>query len=187
LRQKPAEQVLRESDTIVARRPRPFIEFADHHAFLNRHWGLEFCRPPQVVRVGYNALMGHAARWLAQAQADLEAAKDSLRTSHFEWACFQSQQCAEKALKAVLYARGRTSVISHSLVDLIRECSKFGSEFAALNDAAKHLDGFYIPTRYPNGLISEEPPARYYDAGDAQRCIRFAESILTVCRKYAAH
>jgi HEPN domain-containing protein len=179
--------VLRESDTIGARWPRLFIELADRHAFLNRHWGLEFCRPPQVVRVGYNAPVGHAARCVAQAPADLEAAKEGFRTSHFEWACFQSQQCAEKALKAVLYARGRTSVISHSLVDLIRECSKLGSEFAALNDAAKHLDGFDIPTRYPNGLISEEPPARYYDAGDAERYIRFAESIWTVCRKYAAH
>lgn len=64
--------------------------------------------------------MADETRWIEQAVADLAAAQDSLRTLHFEWACFQSQQAAEKALKAFLYSKGRTSVISHSLADLVR-------------------------------------------------------------------
>ena len=43
-----------------------------------------------------------AKRWLRQSEADLKAAKDSLKDSNFEWSCFQAQQSAEKSLKAYL-------------------------------------------------------------------------------------
>jgi len=57
---------------------------------------------------------------MAQAEADLRAAEDSLNSGHYDWACFQSQQSAEKSLKAFLYSRGYTSVIAHSLKELVR-------------------------------------------------------------------
>ncbi len=38
--------------------------------------------------------------WWDQANEDLKAAKDSLKTRHYAWASFQAQQAAEKALKA---------------------------------------------------------------------------------------
>ncbi|MDD5616722.1 MAG: HEPN domain-containing protein [Candidatus Methanoperedens sp.] len=44
--------------------------------------------------------------WLKQAHSDLDAAEDSAGSSHFEWACFQAQQAAEKALKALIISRG---------------------------------------------------------------------------------
>ncbi|MCX6338989.1 MAG: HEPN domain-containing protein [Candidatus Aureabacteria bacterium] len=39
--------------------------------------------------------------WLRQAESDLEQAKSSLREGRYEWACFASQQAAEKGLKSV--------------------------------------------------------------------------------------
>lgn len=42
-----------------------------------------------------------AMRWLSQATADLRAARNSLGSGSFEWACFQSQQAGAKALKAL--------------------------------------------------------------------------------------
>ncbi|MGH9363332.1 MAG: HEPN domain-containing protein [Thermoanaerobaculia bacterium] len=128
--------------------------------------------------------MADEKRWMQQAVADLEAAEDSLKTQHFEWACFQSQQAAEKALKAFIYLHGRTSVLSHSLADLVREAGALDASFASLLAEAKHLDAFYIPTRYPNGLMSVDPPARYYDQKDATPCIQSARSILTACRRF---
>lgn len=44
-----------------------------------------------------------ARRWLKQAFADRGAAEASLASGHFEWACFQAQQAAEKALKALWF------------------------------------------------------------------------------------
>lgn len=38
---------------------------------------------------------------MAQAQRDLEHARLSIGSGHFEWACFAAQQAAEKAVKAV--------------------------------------------------------------------------------------
>lgn len=37
--------------------------------------------------------------WLTQAQRDLNHAADASEHEHFEWACFSSQQSAEKAIE----------------------------------------------------------------------------------------
>lgn len=128
----------------------------------------------------------HARVWLEQAEADLGAARDSAAADHNEWSCFQAQQCGEKALKAFLYAHGRTSIVTHSLRRLIRECAAVDATFAALDEPARLLDQYYIPTRYPNGLDEETPPARYYDRTDAERCLKSAQSILERVKQYFA-
>ena len=119
-----------------------------------------------------------AQTWYDQAWADLAAAEDSTATGHHEWACFQAQQAGEKALKAFLYARGRTSIITHSLRRLAREAAAIDATFADLDEAARLLDQHYIPTRYPNGLDAETAPTAYYEEGDAAQCLRSARLIL---------
>ena len=37
--------------------------------------------------------------WWSQSEKDLEAANNSLKSGNYEWASFQSNQAAEKALK----------------------------------------------------------------------------------------
>ena len=91
---------------------------------------------------------------------------------------FQAQQAGEKALKAVLYAAGRTSIVTHSLRRLVSESAATDAAFADLDDEARLLDQHYIPTRYPNGLDSETTPSAYYDEKDAERCLRSARLIL---------
>ena len=61
-----------------------------------------------------------AKRWFAQALRDLKAANDSLSCGNFEWSCFQAQQAAEKAVKALLFAHGRKPW-GHSIVELLEE------------------------------------------------------------------
>ena len=119
-----------------------------------------------------------ARTWFDQARADLAAAEDSAATGHHEWACFQAQQAGEKALKAVLYAQGRTSIVTHSLRRLVRESAATDVGFADLDDHARLLDQHYIPTRYPNGLDNETTPSAYYDEKDAEQCLRSARLIL---------
>lgn len=119
-----------------------------------------------------------AQTWYDQAVADLAAAEDSNAAGHHEWACFQAQQAGEKALNAHLHARGRTSVITHSLRRLAREAATDDPTFAELDEAARWLDHHYIPTRYPSGLDTAMAPAAYYEEGDAEKCLRSARSIL---------
>lgn len=123
-------------------------------------------------------------KWLRQALADLEAARVSLAAGHFEWSCFQAQQAAEKAMKAFLYARGYTSILTHSLKELTSEAVKLEPVFRNVASAARRLDTFYVPTRYPNGLAGDMTPAEFYEQEDAEQCLSFAESILTIVKEH---
>jgi HEPN domain-containing protein len=124
--------------------------------------------------------------WFEQAEADLRAAELSASGGAYEWACFQAQQAGEKALKGFLYARGFTSIVTHSLRRLVRECQVLEPPFAELAEAARLLDQHYIPTRYPNGLDEETPPTRYYERSDADRCLLSARSILERVKPFFA-
>lgn len=125
-----------------------------------------------------------AMRWFKQGEKDLESAKDSLKTSHYEWACYQAQQAAEKCLKAILYAKGVRAILTHSIKDLLRKVSKYQKDFLELLEYGTFLDAFYLTTRYPNALVGESIPAEYYSREDAQKCINYAELILQKVRDY---
>ena len=125
-----------------------------------------------------------AQRWLRQAEADLAAAKSSLTAGHYEWTCFQAQQSAEKALKAFLYDRGYTSILSHSLKELLRDCQRVEKELAKLSEDARFLDMFYIPTRYPNGMGGDLAPTEFYERKDAEKCLSSSELILNSVKSF---
>jgi len=65
-----------------------------------------------------NAPRLEAQRWFRQAQADLAVVRTLRGAGHHAAACFHSQQAAEKALKALLYAQGARVVLGHSVRDL---------------------------------------------------------------------
>ncbi|MQA89198.1 MAG: HEPN domain-containing protein [Gemmatimonas sp.] len=100
---------------------------------------------------------GEAERWLRQAENDIGFARLALNERYYHQACFISQQAAEKALKAILYARGERIVLGHSLVGLVAEVAKAIPEVAERREGAGILDQYYIPTRYPNGLPGGVP------------------------------
>ena len=129
-------------------------------------------------------MVKEAIRWLRQAEADYAAAQHSLQAGDFEWSCFQAQQAGEKALKAFLYHHGYTSIMSHSLTELIRECTKIERSFSALRPKAKSLDTYYIPTRYPNGLAGDLAPTDFFEKEDAEQCLSSAGSILAAVKKF---
>jgi HEPN domain-containing protein len=116
--------------------------------------------------------------WLRQARYDLKAARDSLKAGNFEWACFQAQQGAEKALIAYLNLAGERQVLSHSVAALLERCARLAAEFREVSQA-RELDQYYIPTRYPNGLPGQVPH-QYYQKEQAQRCLRLARSVIAL-------
>lgn len=116
------------------------------------------------------------ARWLTQAQRDLEAAEVNRRAGYHEWACFLSQQAAEKALKAYLHLRGERGILGHSILTLLRRAAEHEARFAGFGEA-KRLDEVYIPARYPNGLV-EGTPGEFYDSRDSEQCMELARRIV---------
>lgn len=58
---------------------------------------------------------------------------------------------------------------------------KYDAKFSALVERAKKLDGYYIPTRYPNGWVSGSP-FEYYTKAQASEAVRLAARVLRACK-----
>ena len=121
-------------------------------------------------------------RWLAQAQQDLADARTLLEARSYASSCFHAQQAAEKAAKGLLYSKGIRAIVSHSVTRLITECAKRDGSFAELTDAGKELDRHYIGSRYPD-FYAEGAAHDYYTQQMADRCIRYATSILSTVER----
>ena len=132
-----------------------------------------------------NAPRIEARRWFRQAQADMEVVVTLRSAGHFAAACFFSQQAAEKALKAVLFARGARVVLEHSVRELARQCEVHASSFAAVAEEAALLDQYYIPTRYPNGLPAPAVPSDVYTETQACAAQEAAGHISRVVEAFA--
>lgn len=119
-----------------------------------------------------------AQRWLQQARADLRAAESSIAAEVFEWACFQSQQAAEKALKAFWFHHS-ADPWGHSLLKLIEDFpdDELRGAVTPLLAQAKALDKLDIPTRYPNGL-PDSIPAEVYTEPEARSAIESAGQVI---------
>lgn len=105
--------------------------------------------------------MNRFSDWLNQAKEDFQAAIDSMNSDHYEWTCFQAQQAAEKALKALLlslnveaWGRGLIYLLKKwkdVMAEEINNENIFDEEFYnGLYEKAQELDKHYIQPRYPN-------------------------------------
>lgn len=115
-----------------------------------------------------------AERWLAQAAVDLHWADHLAREGAWHLACFLSQQVAEKALKAFLYAQGEEIVLGHSVERLCVAAAHYEPAFADKALRWSLLDSYYIPTRYPNGLPGGIP-AEVFTGDAAQGAVTLAQ------------
>jgi HEPN domain-containing protein len=113
-------------------------------------------------------------RWLNQAQEDLKWADHLAEQGAYHLACFLAQQVTEKALKAFLYTQGEEIVLGHSVERLAHSASAYNSLFAEKARTWSLLDGYYIPTRYPNGL-PDGIPADVFTKQAANQAVEFAK------------
>jgi len=118
---------------------------------------------------------------MEDAEDFLGAALDLYKTGRWSKVCFNAQQAAELALKALLNfygieRRGRT------LVDLLEELTSIDERFREFYEAVRILDQYYIPTRYANAFASG-PAKRYFTESQAKQAIGLAESILNRVRE----
>ncbi len=91
------------------------------------------------------------AHWVEKAEYDLETARAMLESKRYIYVLFCCQQAVEKMLKAV-YVK-RTGEIPPRLHNLLRLAS---STNVALNSEQEEfmglLSGYYVQTRYPEGM-----------------------------------
>ena len=119
--------------------------------------------------------------WLDQAQRDLGCARIDLEHAYWEWACFTSQQAAEKAVKALLMYRGE-SAWGHAITPMLRHLADLSVPVILL-ECAQLLDTHYILARYPNGF-AEGKPADYYNQSQAEEAVNAAGDIIRFCEDH---
>jgi len=117
---------------------------------------------------------------MAQAKRDLEHAAKDVADGYYEHACFEAQQAAEKAVKAV-YMRLHAEAWGHRVARLLEELDLGAARLPSeLIDDAKLLDQFYVPTRYPNGFESGAP-MEFFTKEQAADAVRRADKIIRWC------
>lgn len=109
-------------------------------------------------------LRAEAISWLVRARNDLGAA-DKLLSGEDPYpatAAYHCQQCAEKALKAVLATTAQPIPKTHDLRGLLALSADIEPVLARFNDAAQLLTSFATEFRYPSARRSanREPPNR---------------------------
>ena len=120
-------------------------------------------------------------RWLAQAAEDLRWAAHLAKEGGYHLACFLAQQVTEKALKAFLYCQGEEIVLGHSVERLCSAAAVYRSDFADKSKRWSVLDGYYVPTRYPNSL-PDGIPANVYTEDAANNAVALAEEAVSWVR-----
>lgn len=103
--------------------------------------------------------------WLLRAKGNLNLAEKGgrLKGVLLEDLCFNAQQAAEKALKAVCLARGMDIPKTHSLIHLMDILESRGIEIPKNVRDADILTQYAVQSRYPS-LIEEITKSEYKDA-----------------------
>ena len=116
--------------------------------------------------------------WLNRARSNLAMAKSRIPGAYLEDLCFEAQQAAEKAIKAVMIARGIDFPYVHDLGNLLALLDENGEMIPESIDIAMSLTTYATTTRYPNvGSPVEEHEYREAIA-TAEAVVRWAEERL---------
>ena len=113
--------------------------------------------------------------WLNRARSNLAMAKNRVDGVYLEDLCFESQQAAEKAIKAVMIMRGIEFPYVHDLGLLLSLLEQTGEVIPEVVGRAVDLTDYATTTRYP-AMIEPVAEQDHADAVEiAETVIRWAE------------
>ena len=116
--------------------------------------------------------------WMNRARSNLIRAKGRMPGVYLEDLCFDAQQAAEKAIKAVMMARNIAFPYVHDLDHLLSLLEEGGEAIPAAIRQAHELTKYATIMRYPGGIrpVSE---SEYQEAiAIAEAVVRWAEERL---------
>ncbi len=118
--------------------------------------------------------------WLSRAKSNLIKARNAPETPeiYLEDLCFDAQQAAEKAIKAVLILGVRFPYI-HDLAQLLSLVEQAGQSVSESIRRAAGLSDYAVETRYP-GLAEPVTRQEYEEAvAIAEQVVRWAKNIIS--------
>ena len=115
--------------------------------------------------------------WVEKAEEDYALAKSALQRKKplLTGACFHTQQCAEKYMKALLVSKNAVFPKTHDLLMLNNLCSTIGIFLEVDPKLLNTLTDYAIRTRYPG-----EGPT----LGDAKEAMEIAKSVRSFARRF---
>jgi HEPN domain-containing protein len=116
--------------------------------------------------------------WLNRARSNLAMAKNRVAGVYLEDLCFEAQQAAEKAIKAMLITRGIEFPYVHDLGLLLSLLERAGEVIPEVVGWAGDLTDYATTIRYPS-VIESVTEQEYIDALEiAETVIQWAEERL---------
>lgn len=112
--------------------------------------------------------------WLLQAESDLRSVTDLIQSGHHAQACFNAQQAAAKALKALAFYRGSDLVKSHALTTIAKDLAINGE----LETFAVKLDIYYLTARYPDALPEHAVPSESFTREMSDEALKMARRFI---------
>jgi HEPN domain-containing protein len=119
--------------------------------------------------------------WIRRARSNLSRSRADrgLPDVLFEDLCFDAQQAAEKAIKAVLVLRGRRFPKTHDLAELLELVAATGVEVPPEVLEAKRLTPYAVAGRYP-GVSEDASEEDHREALEiAETALAWAERLVT--------
>jgi HEPN domain-containing protein len=134
--------------------------------------------------LGTNDNQFRFAVWLSQANHDLDAAAKSMEAGYYEWACFQAEQAAEKALKSGIVYNGKSAPKLHRLGVLIGILKSMDQRFRGIHIDIADLQSYTFTARYPFLIPGNyETPHDYITLEDADKCIKASQIIINLMQE----
>ena len=116
--------------------------------------------------------------WMNRARSNLVRAGSPIPGAYLEDLCFDAQQAAEKAVKAIMIARDIEFPYVHDLGNLLSLLEQTGESVPEVVRTAVSLTTYATTTRYPN-LGSPVTEREYREAiAVAEAVVRWAEGRL---------
>lgn len=118
--------------------------------------------------------------WLNRARSNLARARSEIEGVYLEDLCFDAQQAAEKAIKAVLVHEKTRFPYVHDLAELLTLVEQAGQTIPEFVKQAARLTRYAVVTRYP-GFAEPVSHEEYKEAMTiAEAVVRWAEGVLGV-------
>jgi len=116
--------------------------------------------------------------WLSRARSNLQQARAELEGVYLEDLCFDAQQAAEKAIKAVLIDRKVAFPYVHDLARLLTLVEQAGQVVPKEVKQAAKLSRYAVATRYP-GVTEPVSKEDHREAVSiAEAVVRWVEKVL---------
>jgi HEPN domain-containing protein len=125
-----------------------------------------------------------SGEWVRRARSNLALAKQpKLDEVVWEDLCFEAQQAAEKAIKAILVLQGIDFPKTHQIASLLGLLDQSGLKVPEELWKADNLTDYAVEARYPDRVMPVTEDEYHQAIAVAEKVVQWAEGIISSANK----